>query len=160
MTELSDPRVPGGGAGKQVSLGGAETRNGIAAGLVVAEISAASAADLKDRVLYFTDTLDMTDGAAFFDIPNAIDYRSIDIDLTGGSGGTISIIGDLTEAQATFAGSIIAFRPIIQTDNFATATTALATNTYQRGKLAYTAFRVYVASTGTGTRTVTMILKG
>ena len=35
MTELSDPRVPGGGAGKQVTLGGAETSSGESAGLVV-----------------------------------------------------------------------------------------------------------------------------
>ena len=37
MTELSDPRVPGGGAGKQVTLGGAETSSGKAAGLVIVD---------------------------------------------------------------------------------------------------------------------------
>ena len=35
MTELSDPRVPGGGAGKKVTLGGTETESGESAGLTV-----------------------------------------------------------------------------------------------------------------------------
>ena len=35
MTELSDSRVPGGGAGKQVTLGGTTTSSGEAAGFVV-----------------------------------------------------------------------------------------------------------------------------
>ena len=37
MTSLSDPRVPGGGAGKQVTLGGTENSSGEPAGLAVTE---------------------------------------------------------------------------------------------------------------------------
>ena len=37
MTDLSDPRVPGGGAGKQVTLGGTTNSSGESAGLVVSE---------------------------------------------------------------------------------------------------------------------------
>ena len=38
MTDLSDPRLPGGGVGKQVSLGGVLRSDGIPSGSVVAEL--------------------------------------------------------------------------------------------------------------------------
>ena len=42
MTDLSLPRVPGGGAGKQVTLGGATDSSGNPAGNVVAELTSLS----------------------------------------------------------------------------------------------------------------------
>ena len=154
MTELSDPRVPGGGAGKQVSLGGAETSNGIAAGLVVV-------ADTVTATDYFTGTLDasINDIAT---IPDFEQYTSVILKLAGVPGGVvIGVTGDVTEDQSGVWSTSTCFRANNVAQSNGTANINLTNGTFVRDwGMHFSQLRLSVAGTlAAGTVTYHLVCK-